>query len=214
MLSKSTERRERSRSTLKKPKSCKDESDGCIDTWIEVMKLHFEEENLSKKQECSALTSNMVGTALNCVMAKRANERDSARNIFDITLNGFGSGVQWHQAMVKFEKRRQRDDESIDNLLDDRQLLRRRSNTDERISERNLAIASKFMDGVKSEELKTMLATHFTLSLDQVPTPDDLRMKSLAHKTEGAKPFQQLWQLQRNKHWRELQLVQTSRRNG
>ena len=60
-LSKSTERGERSRRTLKKPKSYKDESDGCIDTWIEVMKLHFEEENLSKKQECSALTSNLEG---------------------------------------------------------------------------------------------------------------------------------------------------------
>ena len=80
--------------------------------------------------------------------------------------------------MVKFEKRRQRDDESIDKFLDDLELLRRRSNPVERISERNLAIASMFMDGVKSEELKTMLATHFTLSLDQVPTPDDLRMKS------------------------------------
>ena len=80
--------------------------------------------------------------------------------------------------MVKFEKRRQRDDESIDKFLDDLELLRRRSNPDERISERNLAIASKFMDGVKSEELKTMLATHFALSLDQVPTPDDLRRKS------------------------------------
>ena len=80
--------------------------------------------------------------------------------------------------MVKFEKRRQRDEESIDKFLDDLELLRRRSNPDERISERNLAIASKFMDGVRSEELKTMLATHFTLSLDQVPTPDDLRMKS------------------------------------
>ena len=57
-------------------------------------------------------------------------------------------------------------------------MLRRRSNPDERKSERNLAIASKFMDGVRSEELKTMLATHFTLSLDQVPTPDDLCMKS------------------------------------
>ena len=34
------------------------------------------------------------------------------------------------------------------------------------------------MDGVKSDELITMLATHFTLSVDQVPTPDDLRMKS------------------------------------
>ena len=176
-LSKSTERGERSRRTLKKPKSYKDESDGCIDTWIQVMKLHFEEESLFKKQECSALTSNLEGTALNCVMAKRANERDSARKIFDILLNRFGSGVQGHQAMMKFEKRRQRDDESIDKFLDDLELLRRRSNPDERISERNLAIASKFMDGVKSEELKTMLATHFTLSLDQVPT-DDLRMKS------------------------------------
>ena len=158
------------------------------------MKLHFEEESLSKKQECSALTSNLEGTALNCVMAKRANERDSARKIFDILLNRFGSGVQGHQAMVKFEKRRQRDNESIDIFLDDLELLRRRSNPDERISERNLAIASKFMDGVKSEELKTMLATHFTLSLDQVPTPDDLRMKSreyLLIKPRAQKPLQQ-----------------------
>ena len=103
-LSKSTERGERSRRTLKKPKSYKDESDGCIDTWIEVMKLHFEEESLSKKQECSALTSNLEGTALSCVMAKRANERDSARKIFDILLNRFGSGVQEHQAMVKSKR--------------------------------------------------------------------------------------------------------------
>ena len=79
---------------------------------------------------------------------------------------------------MKIEKRRQRDDESIDKFLDDLELHRRRSNLDERISERNLAIASKFMDGVKSAELKTMLATHFTLSLDQVSMPDDLRMKS------------------------------------
>ena len=92
-LSKSTERGERSRRTLKKPNSNKDDSDGCIDTWIEVMKLHFEEESLSKKQECSALTSNLEGTALNCVMTKRANERDSTRKIFDILLNCFGSGV-------------------------------------------------------------------------------------------------------------------------
>ena len=79
---------------------------------------------------------------------------------------------------MKFEKRHQRDDKTIDKFLDDLELLRRRSNPEERICERNLAIASKFMDGVKSEELKTLLATHFTLSLDQVPTHDNLRMKS------------------------------------
>ena len=117
-LSKSAERGERSRRTLKKPKSHKDESDGCIKTWIELL-------NLSKKQECSALTSNLEGTALSCVMAKRTNERDSARKIFDILLNRFGSGVQGHQAMVNFEKRRQRDDESIDKFLDDLAIPRR-----------------------------------------------------------------------------------------
>ena len=110
------------------------------------MKLHFEEENLSKKQERSALTSNLEGTALNCVMAKRADERESARKVFDILLNRLGSGVQGPQAMVKFEKRRQRDDKSIDKFLDDLKLLRRRSNPDKRTSERNLE--------------KTMLATH------------------------------------------------------
>ena len=175
-LSKSTERGENSRRTLRKPKSYKDESGGCIDTWIEMMKLHFDEENLSKKQECSALTSNLEGTALSCVMAKKTNDRDSARKIFDILLNRFGSGVQGHQAVVNFKKRRQRDDESIDKILDDLELLRRRSNPDERKSERNLVIASKFRDEIKSDELKTMLATHFTLLFDQVPTPDDLRM--------------------------------------
>ena len=35
------------------------------------MKLHLEEEDLSERQECSALTSNLEGTALNCVMAKK-----------------------------------------------------------------------------------------------------------------------------------------------
>ena len=115
------------------------------------MKLHFEEKNLSKKQEYSALTSNLEGTALSCVMAKKTYERDSARKIFDILRNRFGSGVQGHQAMVKVEKRRQRDDDSIDKFLDDLELLRRRSNPDEKISEWNLAIASKFIDGEKCE---------------------------------------------------------------
>ena len=41
-LSKSTERGERTIRTLKKPKSYRDDSDGCIDNWIEMMTLHFD----------------------------------------------------------------------------------------------------------------------------------------------------------------------------
>ena len=92
-LLKTSERSENSRRVFKKPRCYKDESDGCIDTWIDVMKLHFEEEDLIERQECSALTSNLEGTALNCVMAIKQYQRDTAEKIFEILLNRFGSGV-------------------------------------------------------------------------------------------------------------------------
>ena len=79
---------------------------------------------------------------------------------------------------MKLQKRRQRDDDANDKFLDDLELLSRRSDPDRRISERKLALGSQFIDGVKSDELKTMLTTHFTLSADSDPTPDELRMKS------------------------------------
>ena len=66
-------------------------------------------------------------------MSKRTNERNIARKIIDILLNCFDSSVQGHQAMVKLEKRRQRDDKTIDKFLDDLELLRRRSKPDEKI---------------------------------------------------------------------------------
>ena len=69
--SRTNERSEKSRRVFKKPRCYKDESDCCFDTWVEVMKLHFEEEDLSERQECSALTSKLERTALNCVMAKK-----------------------------------------------------------------------------------------------------------------------------------------------
>ena len=88
-LSRSNERSEKSRRVFNKPRCYKDESDGCIDTWIEVMKLHFEEEDLSERQECSALTSNLEGTALNCVMAKKQYQRDTTEKIFEILVKSF-----------------------------------------------------------------------------------------------------------------------------
>ena len=142
------------------------------------MKLHFEEEDLSERQECSALTSNLEGTALNCVMAKKQYQRDTAEKIFEILLNRFGSGVQGHQAMMRFEKRRQREDETIDKFLDDLEMLRRRSQPDESNRRMNLAVASKFINGVKNDELRTMLATHYTPLSTNAPTPEELRLKS------------------------------------
>ena len=177
-LSRTNERKEKTRRVFKKPRCYKDESNGCIDTWIEVMKLHFEEEDLSERQECSALTSNLEATALNCVMTKKQYQRDTAEKILEILLNCFGSGVQVHQVMMRFEKRRQREDETIDKFLDDLEMLRRRSQPDESNRRMNLAVASKFIDGVKNDEFRTMLATHYTPLSTNAPTPEELRLKS------------------------------------
>ena len=169
----------KSRKTFKKPKEFKDDSDGCIDTWVEVMRLHLEQDNLNdERQACTAILSNLEGTALKCVVAKKEEERDTADKIFEILLNRFGLGMKGHQAMMRFEKRRQRDDQSIDRFLDDLESLRRRSDPEESTNRRNFSIASKFIDGVKSDDLRTMLATYYTLSKDSAPTPEEMRQKS------------------------------------
>ena len=80
--------------------------------------------------------------------------------------------------MMRFEKRRQREDETIDKFLDDLEMLRRRSQPDESNRRINLAVASKFIDGVKNDELRTMLATHYTPLSTNAPTPEELRLKS------------------------------------
>ena len=176
----SSDRRDgKSRKDFKKPKEFKDDSDGCIDTWVEVMRLHLEQDNLNdERQACTAILSNLEGTALKCVVAKKEEERDTADKIFEILLNRFGSGMKGHQAMMRFEKRRQRDDESIDRFLDVLESLRRRSDPEESTNRRNFSIASKLIDGVKSDDLRTMLSTYYTLSKDSAPTPEEMRQKS------------------------------------
>ena len=77
-----------------------------------------------------------------------------------------------------FEKRRQREDETIDKFLDDLEMLRRRSQPDESNRRMNLAVASKFIVGVKNDELRTMLTTHYTPLSTNAPTPEELRLKS------------------------------------
>ena len=159
-LYRTSERSEKSRKVFKKPRCYKDESDGCIDTWIEVMKHHFEEEDLTERQECGLLTSNLEGTALICVMDEKQYQLDTSEKIFEILLTRFGSGVQGHQAMMLFEKRRQCEDETIEKFLDELEMLRRSGQPDDSNSRMKWAVPSKFIDDMKNDELRTILATH------------------------------------------------------
>ena len=80
--------------------------------------------------------------------------------------------------MMRFEKRRHRDEESIDRFLDDLESLRRRSDPEESTIRRNFSIASKFIDGVKNDDLRTILAAYYTPSNDNAQTPEEMRQKS------------------------------------
>ena len=73
---------------FKKATYFKDDSDGCMDFWVEVMRQHLEQDNLNdERQACTAILINLEGTALKCVVAKKKEERDTADKIFEIMLN-------------------------------------------------------------------------------------------------------------------------------
>ena len=98
------------------------------------------------------------------MVAKKEEDRDTADKNFETLLNRFGSRMKGHQAMMRFEKRRKRDDESIDRFLDNLESLRRRSDLEESTTRRNFTVASTFIDGLKSNDLRTMFAAYCTLS--------------------------------------------------
>ena len=54
----------------------------------------------------------------------------------------------------------------------------RKSDPEELTNRRNFSIASKFNDGVRSDDLRMTLATYYTLSKDNAPTPEEMRQKS------------------------------------
>ena len=62
--------------------------------------------------------------------------------------------------MMRFEKQRQFEEDAKNKILDDLEMLNRRSQPDKPNSRLNLAAASIFIDCVKSDELRTILATH------------------------------------------------------
>ena len=103
------------------------------------------------------------------MVAKKEEELGTADNIFELLLNRFGSGKKGHQAMTK------NGDESIDQFLDDLESMRRRNDPEEFTNSRNFKIASKFIDGVKSDDLSTVLETYYTLSIDNAPNPEEMR---------------------------------------
>ena len=57
----------KSRKDFKEPKDLKDHSDGCIDTWVEVMRLHLEQDN-DERQACIFLSTDIFFVSSTCTI--------------------------------------------------------------------------------------------------------------------------------------------------
>ena len=80
--------------------------------------------------------------------------------------------MQGLQAKMRFQKQKQREEETINKNFDDLEMLRRRSKPEESNSRTELAVALKLMDGVKSDGFKIMLAVHQIPLQTNTPTPE------------------------------------------
>ena len=80
---------------------------------------------------------------------------------------------------------------------------RRRSQPDEPISRLNLEVASKSVDGVKSDELGTIMATHYTLLSINAWTAEELRLK-----------FKKILLLKPSKRWNGYKNIYGNLSNG
>ena len=80
--------------------------------------------------------------------------------------------------MMRFLKRRHRDDGSIDRFLDELEGLRRRNDPEKSTSRKNFSVASKIIERMNNEDLRTMLVIYYTLSKVNPTTPEEMRQKS------------------------------------
>ena len=105
------------------------------------------------------------------------NDHQRRRTYGSTRGRGSSSGAV-HQHTQRFEKWRQRDDETMDKYLDDLEMLRKRSQPDESNRRLSLTVASNFIDVGKNDELRTMLATYYTPLSTDAPAPEELRLNS------------------------------------
>ena len=87
-LSRTSERSEKSRRGFKKPRRYKDESDGCIDIWIDV----------KTRMQCAH--QQLGGDSPKLRDGQKQYQWDTAEKIVEILLNRFGYGLQGRQAMM------------------------------------------------------------------------------------------------------------------
>ena len=165
--------------TKNKPPKYRGTRDGIVDGWLMLMKrylgkAHAKDTPLDKAWTIVEFLEN---EARDYITNKSEAERDTEEKVFALLARRFGTGSNKIQIQQKFCTRNQSPDEDYMQYLDALEGLRSQGFPNEEVAVRRYEIMQKFIEGVRSFELKRNLALMYAQEqyVDTPPTVEALR---------------------------------------
>ena len=153
--------------------------DGIIDGWLMLMKRYLEKAHAKDTQLDRAWTivEFLENEARDYITNKSEAERDTDEKVFALLARRFGTGSSKFQIQQQFRTRNQSDDEDHMQYLDALEGLRSQGFPNEDVTVRRYEIMQRFIEGVRSFELKRNLALMYAQEqyVDTPPTVEALR---------------------------------------
>ena len=153
--------------------------DGIIDGWLMLMKRYLEKAHAKDTPLDRAWTivEFLENEAQDYIMNKSEAERDTDEKVFALLARRFGTGSSKFQIQQQFRTRNQSDNEDYMQYLDALEGLRSQGFPNEDVTVRCYEIMQRFIEGVRSFELKRNLALMYAQEqyVDTPPTVEALR---------------------------------------
>ena len=153
--------------------------DGIIDGWLMLMKRYLEKAHAKDTPLDRAWTivEFLENEAQDYIMNKSEAERDTDEKVIALLARRFGTGSSKFQIQQQFRTRNQSDNEDYMQYLDALEGLRSQGFPNEDVTVRRYEIMQRFIEGVRSFELKRNLALMYAQEqyVDTPPTVEALR---------------------------------------
>ena len=161
-----------------KPTKYRGTRDGIVDGWLMLMRRYLEKAHAKDTPLDKAWTivEFLENEARDYITNKSEAERDTDEKVFALLARRFGTGSNKIQIQQQFRTRNQSPDEVYMQYLDALEGLRSQGFPNEEVAARRYEIMQKFIEGVRSYELKRNLALMYAQEqyVDTPPTVEAL----------------------------------------
>ena len=165
--------------TKNKPTKYRGTRDGIVDGWLMLMKRYLQKAHAKDTPLDKAWTivEFLENEARDYITNKSEAERDTDEKVFALLARRFGTGSNKIQIQQQFRTRKQTPDEDYMQYLDALEGLRSQGFPNEEVAVRRYEIMQRFIEGVRSFELKRNLALMYAQEqyVDTPPTVEALR---------------------------------------